>query len=199
MTGLPHRQWRHNLAGRPAMRTWLTARDSLTARLRACCLHFEVRCLSQRLEALGPEEAACLHLRPGRLAWVREVLLLTDGSPAIFAHTVMARQPRHPFDLRFSALGERSLGSLLFSDPGIARGPLEFLRLDRRHPLFQRAQTALAPLPARLWARRSLFGRQAKGVLVTELFLPSILSLDPEHQPPPSDGLSAGIRPSAPP
>ena len=179
MRGLPPKRWLHRLAGQPDMRAWLTERDSLTARLKACCQHFEVRCLSQRLETLSPDEAARLHIRAGSLAWVREVLLLTDGQAAIFAHTVMSRQPRHPFNLRFSALGERSLGSLLFSDPRIARGPLEFLRLDRRHPLFQRAQTALGPLPAQLWARRSHFGRQAKGVLVTELFLPSIQRLKP--------------------
>lgn len=179
MRGIPRNRWLRRLAGQPEMQGWLTERGSLTARLRACCQTFELRCLSQRLEVLSADEAARLRVRPGSKAWVREVLLLTDGVPAIFAHTVMARQPRHPFDLRFGALGERSLGSLLFADPRIARGPLEFLCLDRRHPLHRQAEAALGPLPARLWARRSHFGRQAKGVLVTELFLPPVLSLPP--------------------
>lgn len=182
MKALPPPGWWPALRRQPDNRElldWLQERSSLTARLRACCRHFEVRCLSQRLETLSPDEAACLGIEPGSLAWVREVLLLTDGQPAIFAHTVMPRQPRHPFDQRFSALGERSLGSLLFADPRIARGPLEFRRLDRRHPLHQRAETALGPLPAHIWARRSHFGRQAKGVLVTELFLPQTLRLLP--------------------
>ncbi|WP_303787112.1 chorismate lyase [Azovibrio restrictus] len=178
MRGIPANRWLRRLTGRPAMQDWLTERGSLTARLRACCQTFELRCLTQRLEVLDADEAARLGVRPGSLAWVREVLLLTDGVPVIFAHTVMARRPRHPFDLRFGALGERSLGSLLFSDPGIARGPLEFRCLDQRHPLHRRAEAILGPLPARLWARRSHFGRQAKGVLVTELFLPPVLDLE---------------------
>lgn len=156
---------------------WLRERASLTARLRRGSRSFQVRCLRQALEALGPDEAACLGARPGRLVWVREVLLLVNERPAVFAHTVMTRRPRHPFDLRFAALGSHSLGSLLFSDPRIARGPLEFRPLDRRHLLYRRAEQACGPLPPRLWARRSRFGRQAKGVLVTELFLPPVLDL----------------------
>ncbi len=182
MRGRPRNAWLRRLAGQPEMLDWLTERGSLTARLRGACRSFELRCLSQRLEVLSPDEAARLGIRPGSLAWVREVLLLTDGVPAIFAHTVMARRPRHPFDLRFGALGERSLGSLLFADPRIARGPLEFRRLDRRHPLYRRAEAALGPLPERIWARRSRFGSQAKGVLVSELFLPPVLDLEPRFR-----------------
>lgn len=179
MRGCPKNAWLRRLAGPVPYKDWLTARGSLTARLQAASRRFELRCLRQCLAPLSPDEAGRLGLRPGSLAWVREVLLLTDGEPAIFAHTVMARRPRHPFDLRFGALGERSLGSLLFADPRIARGPLEFRRLDHRHPLYRRAEAALGTLPTCLWARRSRFGSRAKGVLVSELFLPAILTLEP--------------------
>jgi chorismate--pyruvate lyase len=156
-----------------ALRDWLLERHSLTLRFSRACGRFEVRCLAQKLEALGFDEAACLEARPGRLAWTREVLLVSDGKPAVFAHTVMSRYPRHPFDRDFHALGSRALGGLLFSDPRIARGPLEFRCLSARHPFYQRALLASGAiaLPPRLWARRSRFNRQAKGVLVTEVFL----------------------------
>ena len=108
---------------------------------------------------------------------MREVLLLADEVPVVFAHTVMPLAPRHPFDQRFFALGQRSLGSLLFSDPRIARGRLEFRALDRRHRLYRSAEAALGPQPGWLWARRSRFGRGAKGLLVNEVFLPAVLSL----------------------
>lgn len=174
--------WRPRLLQRgrapaPALRPWLEERGSLTARIRARCRDFQVQCLRQCREALGPEEAARLGLPTGVLAWARDVLLLADGVPVVFAHTVMPLRPRHPFDRRFFALGARSLGSLLFSDPRIARGRLEFRPLDRRHPLYRACRAALGPQPERLWARRSRFGRGAKGLLVNEVFLPAILAL----------------------
>ena len=176
--------WRDDLprlaASAPYL-SWLREPGSLTARLKASCREFSVRCLRQGLQPVGRDEGAFLGLRPGTRVWVREVLLCCDDIPVVFAHTVMARRPRHPFDLRFGALGERSLGSLLFSDPCIVRGKLQFRRLDARHPLFLRAVTvlpaALSAVPAGLWARRSGFGCGAKTVLVNEVFLPALLKL----------------------
>lgn len=161
----------------PALRPWLEERGSLTARIRARCDRFRVQCLRQCLAPIGSEEAACLGLPAGTRVWMREVLLLADEVPVVFAHTVMPPVPRHPFDQRFFALGQRSLGSLLFSDPRIARGRLEFRALDRRHRLYRGAEAALGPLSGRLWARRSRFGHGAKGLLVNEVFLPAVLSL----------------------
>jgi chorismate--pyruvate lyase len=70
-------------------------------------------------------------------------------------------------------LGNRSLGSLLFAYPGFRREAIEYLRLDRRHPLYQRA-AAVAEVGDTLWARRSLHRLGAQHVLVTEVFLPAI-------------------------
>jgi len=160
-----------------ALRPWLEERGSLTARIRAHCQDFRVQCLRQERAPVGMEEAASLGLAAGTLVWVREVLLLADGVPVVFAHTVMPCRPRHPFDTRFGALGQRSLGSLLFSDPRISRGRLEFRSLDGRHALYRRTAAALGGQPATLWARRSRFGRGAKGLLVNEVFLPAVLDL----------------------
>jgi len=174
--------WRPNLvqlgrAPAPALRPWLEERGSLTARIRAHCRQFQVQCLRQHLAPVGVEEADSLGLPAGTLVWVREVLLLADAVPVVFAHTVMPHRPRHPFDTRFSALGQRSLGSLLFSDPRISRGRLEFRHLDARHALYRRCVATLGEQPAILWARRSRFGRGAKGLLVNEVFLPAVLTL----------------------
>lgn len=166
-------------APQSALRPWLEERGSLTARIKAHCRDFRVQCLRQCLEPVGVEEAASLGLPIGTRVWVREVLLLADGVPVVFAHTAMPWQPRHPFDTRFGALGQRSLGSLLFADPRIARGRLEFRALDCRHRLYRRAEASLGTQPERLWARRSRFGRGAKGLLVNEVFLPAILALMP--------------------
>ena len=174
--------WRDDLprlAGSAPYLSWLREPGSLTARLKASCREFSVHCLRQVQQPAGRDEGVFLGLRPGSRVWVREVLLCCDGVPVVFAHTVMARRPRHPFDLRFGALGERSLGSLLFSDPRIVRGRLQFRHLDARHPMFRRAVAALSDAPSSLWARRSGFGCGAKTVLVNEVFLPALLHLRP--------------------
>jgi hypothetical protein len=72
-------------------------------------------------------------------AWVREVALECDGVPVIFAHTTLAATGNGRLTRWMSRLGSRSLGSLLFAYPGFRRGAIEFLRLDCRHPLYQRA------------------------------------------------------------
>ncbi|MDR2165405.1 MAG: chorismate lyase [Zoogloeaceae bacterium] len=152
-----------------ALCPFLPERRSLTRALQRACQTFAVRRLWQGKASVFPDEAAALRLRPGRRAWVREVLLVMDGVPAVFARSVMPIAPRHRFDIAFHALGESALGSLLFANPRIKRSPLEFRRLNTRYPLHRRAARQTRPAP-RFWARRSRFNQAAKGILVTEVF-----------------------------
>lgn len=167
-------------AGAPAvLRPWLTDPASLTARIVARCTHFEVRVLRELRARPCPDERALLGLPPGRHAWTREVLLVADGVPVVFAHSVLA-----PRDLTGAwhmarAIGSRPLGAALFADPGIRRGPLAVACLNAAHPLHRRAAavaSAQGTLPP-LWARRSRFSRQGRPLLVTEVFLPGIARL----------------------
>jgi len=174
------RQWKSQAfqVGAPThLRPWLTDPDSLTARLAARCGKLEVRVLRQSMALPGEDERALVGLPRGRRAWLREVLLVADGRPVVFAHSVLA-----PRDLRgawrmAAAVGGRPLGAALFADPRIARGALHCERLDGAHPLHRRAQRAVsAALPA-LWARRSRFLHRNRPLLVTEVFLPTIADL----------------------
>lgn len=158
---------------------WLTEPGSLTARCQRACREFRIRLLSYRRES-------SLDARAGRqaLVLVREVLLECDGVPVIFAHTELARR-RGRLAQWLARLGRRSLGSLLFAYPGFRRGPLEYCRLDRRHPLYGRA-IRLAGIDERiptLWARRCIHHLDGQAVQVTEVFLPAILDL---REPPPA-------------
>jgi len=167
----------------PALRAWLTSPGSLTARLRAHCGHFEVRLLRQAHRACLPDQARAIGLaRPGRVL-EREVLLCCDGRPVVYAQTV-APASCSAADWPFlSKLGSRSLGTTLFGDPRITRGPLQHARLTAGHPLVRRAIAAVS-LPDRgamLHARRCLYRRRRGLLLVTELFLPAIAQLAPRH------------------
>ena len=161
-----------------AMRAWLTAGGSLTARLSAHSKAFRVQRLHQRTARCLFDEARAIGMqRPGRV-WEREVLLLCDGAPVVFAHTVVPMSASAADWPLFNALGERSLGSTLFYDPQVTRGALEFARIRAGHPLMQRARAALCVADDTvLYARRCLYRRHRGTLLVTEVFLPSVLEL----------------------
>lgn len=152
------------------LRAWLVGEGSLTARIRNCCRHFSVVVRRQELARPHADESERLGIRRGRLAWVREVVLHADGRPVVFARSVLPAGSLRGAWRFFAKVGGRPLGAALFADPRIRRGTLAYRRLDMRHPLRRAAGDAL-------WARRSLFLRRGKALLVTEVFLPEILRL----------------------
>jgi chorismate--pyruvate lyase len=157
---------------------WLRDRGSLTRRIQRRCTRFDVRNVCDCLMAAAHDETALLGLPPQQKIHTREVFLLADNRPVVFAHSVTA--PRH---LRaawhtLQHLGSRPLGALLFSHPLVRRAPLHYRALKPHHPLYRRAATVLDTPPARLWARRSLFTLHGAPLLVTEVFLPGILPLN---------------------
>ena len=161
----------------PALRDWLTHPASLTAKLREAFPDLRVRVLRQTQARPNPDECALLGIAPHTQAWVREVVLHANDTPLVFAHSVLpAHNVRGAWNL-FAGLGARPLGEVLFTDPGISRAPLAFRAIDARHPLHKMASAACPEptLPATLWARRSLFKRTGRSLLVSEVFLPALI------------------------
>jgi chorismate--pyruvate lyase len=161
------------------LRDWLENRASLTARIRARCTTFEVRVLRQRVARPLTDELAVLGLRAHSVALIREVLLVADGVPVVFAHSVVL--PRHVRGVwhLVAGLGTQPLGAVLFADPAVTRGRLHFRQLDARDLRWQLAAEAIAGTPPkRMWARRSVFLRRGRPLLVTEVLLPSLFELD---------------------
>lgn len=161
--------------GAPAvLRDWLAATGSLTARIMARCQRFQVRITQERFSRPFPDERRAIALRPGQLAWTREVLLIADDTPVVFAHSILAPQDLAGAWHMAAAIGCRPLGAALFADPGIQRQPLQSARVTHMHPLHRHATIATGkPLPS-LWGRRSRFCRLGRPLLVTEVFLPGI-------------------------
>ena len=159
------------------LRPWLTDGSSLTARIAARCGELRVRVLCVKVALPNEDERSLIGLRRGARAWVREVLLIADGHPVVFAHTVAARRDlRGPWRMA-SGIGGRPLGAALFADPAIVRGPLHVERIAAANPLHRSAETALGVAMPTLWARRSRFLRHGRPLLVTEVFLPGIEKL----------------------
>ncbi|GAA0629629.1 chorismate--pyruvate lyase family protein [Halomonas beimenensis] len=143
---------------------WVASRDSLTARLTEAGYprRFRVRLLDQRLGRPRRDEAQALGLSPTRLAWLREVALHLDDRTWVVARSVAPLNRLR--GQRLDRLGERSLGSWLFRQPDLERGPIEV----SADPAPFRA----APGP---WGRRSVFRHGRFAVLVQEFFLEAMM------------------------
>ncbi len=167
------RLFQHNL---PAHLTgWLLDSGSLTRRLRQLCPdQFRVHVLWQGWNRPSPDEARVLGLRLDAWAWIREVQLLCNNQPWVFARTLIPAKTLHGRSRRLTQLGNRPLGEVLFADPGVRRGPVEIAHIAVGQRLHQRAFADRAEPPDAIWGRRSLFWIGERPLLVCEIFLPDL-------------------------
>jgi chorismate lyase len=170
-------RWHPHLTRSTPYRPWLQVKGSLTHALMARCPAFNVVRLSQSPAPAHLDEETLMGLPHRRQATIREVLLRCGDQPLVFAHSVIPGAGLRGPWVGLSGLGNRPLGAALFSDPRVRRHALEFMGLDRRHPLFRKAAAHLDTVPAMLWARRCRFTRAGHSILVTEVFLPPVLNL----------------------
>ncbi|GGO77242.1 chorismate pyruvate-lyase [Marinobacterium nitratireducens] len=150
------------LAAPAPWRNWLLDRGSLTQRLISASRgRFHVEVLRQGVYRPSRSEARALGLPPRRLALIREVQLCGAGEPWVYARSVFPVSTLSGAERRLTRVGNRSLGTLLFSDPTMRREPLQIGELQLRDG-------------TRLWARRSVFRLGGKPLLVCEVFLPAL-------------------------
>lgn len=169
--------WQSLILGSADYTPWLRDEGSLTRRIQQRCKIFTVRPVRSGLARVACDEAALLGLPYDRNAFSREVFLYADGKPVVFAHSACAHEHLRGAWSAVRGLGNRSLGTLLFTHPLVERQPLHFKALHFHHPLYQSAAVVLGDAPQKLWARRSLFYLHNAPLLVTEVFLPEILKL----------------------
>ncbi|MBA2690004.1 MAG: chorismate lyase [Burkholderiales bacterium] len=158
-------------------RPWLTYAGSLTGRIIARANEFAVERRFQGACRLAAEESQLLGLAGKRRAHVREVVLLADQVPVVFAHSVAALGDLKGAWRAVGRLGTRPLAAALFASPRVRRFPLEYRKIGPHHYLYARMAAAGIEAPATLWARRSMFCLRNRPLLVTEIFLPAILRL----------------------
>ena len=153
-------------------RGWLLDSASLTHRLKQVCgATFRVRVIRQAWGRPRQDEARILKLRPAQRGLIREVQLLCNGKPCVFARTVIPVRTRSGRQRRLASLGSRPLGAFLFADPTMRRGPVEISRMVRGHDLFLLATAGLKQAHLEIWGRRSVFYLSGKPLLVSEIFL----------------------------
>jgi chorismate--pyruvate lyase len=154
---------------------WLLDPASLTSRLQQTCAgQFRVEPVSQLWQRPMLNEAQALGVRPHERCFVREVRLLCDDRPWVFARTVIPVRTLTGPRRRLSRLGKKPLGAVLFADPSMQRSGIEIAKLLPGQALFARATADLPKQPATIWGRRSAFYLNHKPLLVSEIFLPPI-------------------------
>jgi len=160
---------------------WLIDNGSLTYRLQQHYTNFSVKSVNLKYAKPLLDEAILLKHSPYQLALIREVLLTGNNQPVVFAHSVLPHTSLRGAWNKLGRLGNKPLGAALFANPKVKRTSLEFKKLSRYNPLFKRATEHLMRKPSYLWARRSIFslntvGTNCANILVTEIFLPQILT-----------------------
>ncbi|MCR4302502.1 MAG: chorismate lyase [Sulfuricaulis sp.] len=154
---------------------WLLDPASLTERIiNHCRGNFYVRLLDQRRARPLRNEAEALDMRSGTRAIVRQVQLMCGDTPWVYARTIIPPQTIVRKSHRFTTLGARSLGAMLFADPSMKRGEVEIACLMPWDRLYQLATRELCDKPKMIWGRRSLFRVGGKPLLVCEFFLSAI-------------------------
>lgn len=170
-------RWRryHAFYGRriPASRLdWLLEAGSLTRRLiHTCgCRPFRVKLLGEHYCYAALDEAHALGVPEGARVLVREVQLLCDGIPWVYARSLIPVTSLEGSLRRLKRQGTRSLGATLFADRTLRRGPLEFCCVDA----FAIPAGIDSKKGGNIWGRRSVFHVQNRPLLVSEYFLPAL-------------------------
>ena len=158
-----------------SLRYWLIDNGSLTARLKSRYIGFAVRPVLLKNAKALMDEVALLGLKANQHALIREVLLMGNNQPVIFAHSVLPRASLRGAWNGLGKLGNKPLGAALFANPKVKRTPLEYKKLARHHPISIRVAEQMQTSPKQLWARRSVFSLNCARILVTEVFLEQLL------------------------
>jgi chorismate--pyruvate lyase len=170
-------RWLKKPVNSGAYRHWLIDKGSLTRRLQLRCRDFRVKPIKLYNAKPQVDEALLLNLSLRQSTLLREVYLYCSGQPAVFAHSVLPYKSLRGDWQGLGRLGNRSLGATLFTNPNVVRTALEFKKLSIHHALYRRAVANLDSRPQALWARRSAFSLNGAMILVTEVFLPQVLTL----------------------
>jgi len=155
--------------------TWLLDTASLTERLQSMCRRFEVVVVNHQLESPSTDEIALLNCQQDN-TYIREVLLLGDGVPWVFARSVIPQQIN---DSELDGLGCEPLGKRIFNDLRFRRGTFQLCRLDWQPMHAQLRLISDENMLSRgiatantVYGRRSCFDFLGCKMSVAEIFLP---------------------------
>lgn len=151
--------------------SWLFDRGSLTQRLiELSHRHFRVQVLREDWRNPMQWERTALGLPVRHTALVREVALLCNEKPLVYARSVLPASTLVGENRRLKHLGNKPLGAALFSAPTLKREPIVFA------PIYHLKTAPYVTHKNPAYARCSVFYMLDKPLLVSEIFLPEIIT-----------------------
>jgi len=157
-------------------RKWLVHEGSLTLRLQSRYQDFCVKPLMVAYTKANQDEIFPLNINCRERVLIRNVFLIGQQAPVVFAHSVIPNEILFGRWRGLKYLGAKPLGASLFSNPKVQRTTLNYKKIGKNHPLYQELKKYFPETTSSLWARRSVFKFQRANIMVTEVFLPNILT-----------------------
>jgi len=152
---------------------WLLDQDSLTRKLQALSANFQVQ-VRQQVTVSRSKELLSPYFSDQEKVLVREVLLVCDNKPVVFAQTEIPFSTLTEQQAKLADIGTGSLGTLLFQDPSMQRDKIEVAQFPVDSAVHQLCAHLKQEADFPLWGRRSLFYVNNKPLLVSEVFLPAL-------------------------
>ncbi len=160
--------------------SWLLDKSSLTTKLvKLSKGNFKVKVLRQIRTRASRSEAQALGISRHSIVLVREVLLMGNHQPWVFARSLLPLSSLNGSLRHLRKQGTRPLGAFLFSQPHLQRGAIALAQISQHHAYVP--PTLLDNVA--VWGRRSVFYIDSKPLLVSEVFLPSFPAVVADRSP----------------
>jgi len=166
-------------------RAWLTRPGALTAGLRQWG-ELTLKVVFEGPNSPTVDEQEAIWVKPLTRIWVREVSMSLDGVPCVIARSVTGLVDSRSTWRGLRNLASRPLADLLYNDRTISRGFFQASRITERQGIYRAVKHAGHGHAMPLLARRSVFTRHQRRLLVTECFLPAfweLLRIAKPHHP----------------
>lgn len=159
------------------MLPWLLDDRSLTERIiSACSGQFSVVVLTQKWVLPNQQERCLLEIAARQKVLLRQVILYCGDKPVVFAHSLIPLKTLKGQHIQLKFLKNKALGKYLFSKPYLIRSKIQWSLISNQsdqHKIMSQSFDLKQPM----WGRRSLFNLKQKKLLVSEYFMPDILTL----------------------
>jgi chorismate--pyruvate lyase len=158
---------------------WLLDSGSLTAKLiQKSEGNFRVSVLKQSICSIPLSERLILGIPNGQWAMVREVVLFGNDTPWVYARTAVPLSTLQGPLRRLHYLGNKPLGEQLFTDPSMRRGSMQVAQFfPSQIPQHIYQEQLNNKRWGSTWGRRSVFRLSSQPLLVSEVFLPSLIDI----------------------
>ncbi len=147
---------------------------SLTRYLQSRCKSdISLEIISESWNAPFQSECGILNIDKNQVSLVRLSWLKSDTEKLIFARTIIPKPTHDLIAEQLSALGDRPLGELLFSETSGYRATMQYAKISSACEWLNQV-TELQQVMTEFWTRQSIFFIKDRPLLILELFLPQI-------------------------